>query len=108
MFADVYRALCFRVNSTGVATCPAEGNGNISGTCTLRTSTRLAVYGALVYSTVIIHFVRGITFYLVCINASKTLHNRMFSNILRVPVYFFDTNASGKFKFYTKCKHILY
>ena len=103
------------MNSTGVdnATCPAEGNGDISDSCTLRTSTRLAVYGALVYSTVIIHFVRGLIFYLVCINASKTLHNRMFSNILRVPVHFFDTNASGKFLFLGKsslfcCRSLIY
>ena len=92
------------VSAVGNVTCPAERPSDISDSCTLRTSTRFAVYGALVYSTVIIHFMRGLIFYLVCINASKTLHNRMFSNILRVPVHFFDTNPSGKLLMMLGCE----
>ena len=96
------RALCFRPANVSQApsldnnTCPVDGTTDIAKSCSISRSTRYAVYGSVVYSTVLIHFVRGILFYLVCINASKTLHNKMFSNILRVPVRFFDTNASGK------------
>lgn len=32
----------------------------------------------------------------VCMNASKSLHNKMFNCILRTPMKFFDTNPSGR------------
>ena len=82
-----------RNSNSGNATCSA----NDSGSCTLSETARLVVYAVMILVTVIIHLVRGVAFYLVCINASRTLHNRMFSNILRTPVLFFDTNTSGKF-----------
>lgn len=85
-------------------TCPSESKAvDVSDSCSLPKSTRIAVYAALVYTTVIIHFVRGVALYMVCINASKVLHNRMFSNILHTPVLFFDTNTSGKFFFHLFC-----
>ncbi len=60
---------------------------------------RLAIYSVLVCSTVLLHFVRGLMFYFICINASRVLHNRMFRNMLRVPVKFFDFNPSGMILF---------
>lgn len=35
-------------------------------------------------------------FYKICMNASKTLHNRMFANVLKAPMSFFDSNPSGR------------
>lgn len=74
-----------------------EMTTNTSDSCVLPQDQRLTVYGVLVFSTVLLHFLRGLLFYMICINASRVLHNRMFSNILHVPVFFFDTNPSGKY-----------
>ncbi len=101
-----YRALCFRsntsqiINSTdNLTTCPPESDmANEAQSCTIQESSRFIVYASVVYSAFIIHFIRGVLFYIVCINASRILHNKMFSNILRTPVNFFDTNTSGKYK----------
>lgn len=35
--------------------------------------------------------------YVIFMRASKTLHNKMFNNILQAPMRFFDTNPSGKY-----------
>ena len=87
-----------RNSNSGNATCSANNTAiDDSGSCTLSETARLVVYAVMILVTVIIHFVRGVAFYFVCINASRTLHNGMFSNILRTPVLFFDTNPSGKF-----------
>ena len=34
--------------------------------------------------------------YVICLNASRNLHNKMFKAILRAPILFFDTNPVGE------------
>ena len=50
----------------------------------------MSVSGAL-----LINIFRSLLFYVVIVNASRVLHNRMFGSVLRAPMRFFDTNPSG-------------
>lgn len=65
-------------------------------TCPLSETKRLTIYAALVVNCVLVNLLRGVLIYIVCNNASRVLHNRMFQSILRTPVLFFDNNPSGK------------
>ena len=46
---------------------------------------------------------RAILTYLICLSASRNLHNKMFKTILRVPILFFDTNPIGKLSIMVFC-----
>ena len=79
--------------------CFRETNMSMADTslaCPLSDTQRMAIYAALVVNTVLVNLLRGVLFYIVCINASRVLHNRMFRSILRTSVLFFDTNPSGE------------
>ena len=84
------------------STCSLERNQSESDdvsesrTCSLNVTERMITYTVLIVSCVALNLLRGALFYLVCINASRILHNRMFSTILRTPILFFDNNPSGK------------
>lgn len=41
--------------------------------------------------------ISSLLFYNICMNASKNLHDRMFSSLLKAPVQFFHINTSGEF-----------
>ena len=56
----------------------------------------MGIYAAITVASIILNFIRSALFYLVCVNASRVLHNRMFGAIIRAPVRFFDTNPSGE------------
>ena len=45
---------------------------------------------------IVVNLTRTVTFFFVCVNASRILHNRMFACILRAPILFFDTNPIGR------------
>ncbi|CAF4225185.1 unnamed protein product [Rotaria socialis] len=45
---------------------------------------------------IILLFLRTILYFLSTHIAARTIHNQMFSSILRAPVYFFDTNPIGR------------
>lgn len=85
------------------STCSLERNQSASDlseslTCSLSDTERAITYAVLIASCVALNLLRGALFYLVCINASRVLHNRMFATILRVPVLFFDNNPSGNYR----------
>ena len=66
---------------------------------------RLGIYGAITVASIIINFIRITLFYLICINASRVLHNRMFGAIIRAPIRFFDSNSSGTYMYVvSKCR----
>ncbi|XP_012261830.2 ATP-binding cassette sub-family C member 4-like [Athalia rosae] len=58
--------------------------------------TALWIYGACITGSVFITILRSLLFYKLCMNASKNLHDTMFSNILKAPMRFFDTNPAGR------------
>ncbi|XP_056645129.1 ATP-binding cassette subfamily C member 4-like [Diorhabda sublineata] len=54
------------------------------------------IYTALILVSVIFLTWRCFLYYQICMNSSKVLHKKMFSNILEAPMRFFDTNPSGR------------
>ena len=83
-------------NSTCSMMDELASDASDSLTCSLSDNERLITYAVLIVSCVVLNLLRGALVYLVCISASRILHNRMFANILRIPVLFFDNNPSGK------------
>lgn len=61
-------------------------------------STKQCIYihGALMLALFIVTSARSISFYRICLNASKTLHNTMFNRLILSSMRFFDTNPSGR------------
>ncbi|XP_072478211.1 ATP-binding cassette sub-family C member 4 isoform X1 [Notamacropus eugenii] len=56
----------------------------------------LGTYAGLTVATVLFGIVRSLLVFYVLVNASQTLHNRMFESILKAPVLFFDRNPIGR------------
>ena len=62
----------------------------------LTTRQRIAIFGGIVISAIVLSFLRGYLYLFVVIRASRRLHNKMFAAILQTPVHFFDTNPVGE------------
>ncbi|KAG6794912.1 multidrug resistance-associated protein 4 [Apis mellifera caucasica] len=58
--------------------------------------TALWIYGSFIITSIVLTSIRNIVFYKICMNASKNLHNLMFSCLLKAPMLFFDTHPSGR------------
>ena len=56
----------------------------------------LAIYAALVLGLVVACAIQTVQYYVCCMTASRTLHNRMFEKILRAPTHFYDVNPTGR------------
>ena len=90
MTLPLLRADCSTTNVTLL------GNGTLRSSCFLSTNQRIGIYAGTTAAAIFLNFARSITFYFLCVNASRVLHNRMFAAILRAPVLFFDTNPIGE------------
>ena len=106
------RAICSQLQTSTASnsTCQRHTeSGKTSGsrTCSLSKNERLITYSALIVALILTNFLRGCLFYLVCNNASRVLHNRMFNAILKTPVHFFDANPSGQFSFIVATSHFI-
>lgn len=55
----------------------------------------ITVYTVFIIAAMTLTPARSWLFYKIFMNASKGLHKKMFSNVLRAPMRFFDTNPSG-------------
>ena len=89
----------FTYRTSGGESC-ARDMGNLSmneDPYGLSTNQRIAIYGGIVSSSIFIVFSRAIISFLICLAASRHLHNKMFKAILRSPVLFFDTNPVGAY-----------
>ena len=86
------RGNCYTQNTT----YEFDDNRSTQVLCDLDVEQRLGIYGGLLGSLVIVNIVRVVAFFVVCVNASRVLHNRMFASILRAPILFFDTNPVGR------------
>ncbi|XP_068628826.1 ATP-binding cassette subfamily C member 4-like [Battus philenor] len=62
----------------------------------LTTGQYLIIHGCLVLISILITNFRAIPFVQLCINASRRLHNLMFSTMLKGIMRFFDTSSSGR------------
>jgi ABC-type multidrug transport system fused ATPase/permease subunit len=56
----------------------------------------LIIYGSLIIACMFITILRSVMFIKCCMTSSISLHNSMFSSILRGEMRFFDTNPSGR------------
>lgn len=64
----------------------------------LTTSNAIYVYTFCIIACIVTVFARNISFMKICMNASKNLHDMMFSNILQATMTFFHRNASGRYR----------
>ena len=87
-----HRADCSSLNLTYLE----EINDSARSLCDLSTNQRVGIYSATVAGAILVNFTRTITFFFICVNASRMLHNQMFGSILRAPILFFDTNPIGR------------
>lgn len=66
----------------------------------LDTVDAIYVYTFCIVSCIVIIIAKNIFFMNICTNASKNLHNMMFSNILQAKMTFFHNNVSGRYYLY--------
>lgn len=76
-------------NSSAVMDLGAEANY-------LDVNIALIIYGCILLGCVVTAVSKCLFFYKICMNASKSIHNEMFSCVLRAPMRFFDKQTSGK------------
>ncbi|XP_031216906.1 multidrug resistance-associated protein 4 [Mastomys coucha] len=81
-------------NKQGALNNTKNSNGNVTETLDL--SWYLGIYTGLTAVTVLFGIARSLLVFYVLVNASQTLHNRMFESILKAPVLFFDRNPIGR------------
>lgn len=60
------------------------------------TDEAIFIYLAITLGIIVLTISRSIFFFMVCINASKKLHNGMFDSILTTYLHFFNVNSSGR------------
>ena len=78
---------------------------NSSSVFGLSTHQNIGIYGGIVAFTVFVVTMRAVLCYLVILAASRSIHNKMLTAVLRTPVLFFDTNPVGEYSFIaTYCK----
>ena len=85
--------------------CLPEGiniSADASSAFSLSTHQRIGIFGGIVTFTVFVIIMRAVLCYLVILAASRSLHNKMLTAVLRAPILFFDTNPVGE-QFITKC-----
>lgn len=68
-----------------------RGSGN-----TLSTKTCIIVYSILIAIIFLVTITRSISFYNVCIKASRNLHDNMFKALISTTMRFFNINPPGR------------
>ncbi|XP_028724042.1 multidrug resistance-associated protein 4 [Peromyscus leucopus] len=86
--------LSYWANKQGALNNTKNGDGNVTETLDL--NWYLGIYAGLTAITVLFGIARSLLVFYVLVNASQTLHNRMFESILKAPVLFFDRNPIGR------------
>ncbi|CAF1384435.1 unnamed protein product [Rotaria sordida] len=57
---------------------------------------RFYIFSILVFLLLFLIFLRTVFCRLLCLNAGRILHNKMFTRLIRCPISFFDTNPVGR------------
>ncbi|XP_054831012.1 ATP-binding cassette sub-family C member 4 [Eublepharis macularius] len=73
-----------------------EGKMKLNETKTLDLNWYLGIYTGLTVATILFSVLRCLLVFQVLVNASQTLHDRMFQSLLKAPVLFFDRNPIGR------------
>ena len=100
MYVDAYQS---RASEGGSCSVEVANTSSQTSNFDLSTHQRIGIYGGIVGGVVTIVTLRAILTFLICLAAARTLHNRMFRSMLRVPMLFFDINPVGM-----ECKHCMY
>ena len=58
--------------------------------------TNIIIYGLITTVLFVSTLARTALLYIVCLNSSRRMHNRIFSKVLRAPMSFFETNPIGR------------
>ena len=56
----------------------------------------LIIYAVLTFSLLVLGLARGFVFFNTFLKSSQNIYLKMFSGIMRAPMYFFDTNSIGR------------
>ena len=75
------------INGTSTTALPSEQ---------LNEKIYILIYAGLIIALFVLALMRTISFFVMCMKSSIKLHNKMFSTILRAPIYVFDVNPVGK------------
>nr|KAF6427058.1 ATP binding cassette subfamily C member 4 [Rousettus aegyptiacus] len=86
--------LSYWANEQSALNITVNGKGNITEKLDL--NWYLGIYSGLTIAVFIFGIARCLLVFYVLVNASKTLHDRMFESILKAPVLFFDRNPIGR------------
>ncbi|XP_076435453.1 ATP-binding cassette sub-family C member 4-like isoform X2 [Babylonia areolata] len=76
--------LSMGINQTNVTIPDVDSHVNIS------------IFTGIIVAVFVFGMVRALLFFKVAVDASQTMHNAMFSRVLRCPIGFFDTNPVGR------------
>ena len=57
----------------------------------------LGIYALLTIMLIVLGLVRAIVFFKIMIDTANGVHLKMFSSLMRAPLFFFDTNSAGMF-----------
>ena len=87
---------CFRCNKEEKYLIAQPANSTSGEVEKLDRDLYLGVYSILVVCLLFFTLLRTELFFKLTIVASRKLHLRMFTALLRTPSYFFDTNSIGK------------
>lgn len=55
----------------------------------------IITYSGLVVGGFVLSIIRTVTYFVICMNASVNLHNRIFSSLIQAPIVFFDKTPIG-------------
>lgn len=94
---EIYSGLATNISSINNGSLNISNqipNQNISVSFLSQTN-YIWVYTSFILASIILTLLRSFIFFKICMNASKTLHNSMFWNVLQATMRFFDTNPSG-------------
>ena len=103
LVSTLYVTTCIRKNfcrASETESClPEEVNLTIDSSFVFDLSAHqnIGIYGGIVAFTVFVVTVRAVLCYLVILAASRSIHNKMLTAVLRTPVLFFDTNPVGEY-----------
>uniref|UniRef100_A0A8D0H493 Multidrug resistance-associated protein 4 n=1 Tax=Sphenodon punctatus TaxID=8508 RepID=A0A8D0H493_SPHPU len=73
-----------------------DGNSRVNETKQLDLDMYLGIYAGLTVVTILFGIIKSLLVFQVLVNASQTLHDKMFQSILKAPVLFFDINPIGR------------
>lgn len=99
MFAKVENNIIFTLSSffgTSLQSTQTDQSTRAEGDDFFDTYTAIYIYTGLIVGLIGFTIFRSFLFFRCASNSSKNLHAKMFSCLLKTPMRFFDTNASGR------------